>query len=143
VTPAHAPPAPLASWGLKLDSSKLLAGLSPWLSNPDVDESVEPLSVLGHFADNIYKLGPLSMADYRAQLLEFVDVAFPKGIKTGMKEDVARFLEEPLGGAAWDSEKSIWQTDKDNRHAESREVGTWKSGQAQNEGWKWDLETDA
>jgi alpha 1,6-mannosyltransferase len=107
-----------------------------------IDEETPPLSELGHFADNIYKLGPLTMKDYAAQLLEFVELAFPKKVAAAMRGDVTRYLEQPSGGVRWDKEKYIWQTDKDERHAESVEVESWNKGQAGNEGWEWDLVTD-
>ena len=129
----------LSLWGLNLASDKLLAGLRPWPSNPPIDESIPPLSSLGHFADNSYNTGPLTLDDYRDQLLEFVNVAFPKSVKPAMEESVARFLNSTKR-EDWDNHKVIWQTDKDEGHAESAEVATWKGRYV--EAWKHDLVTD-
>ena len=150
------PPLPkgadLERWGLDLTSDKLLAGLSSWPPNPPIDESQPALSELGHFADNIYKLGPLDMEGYAKQLYQFAEVAFPRDIAKELKQDMERYLPVQhkdgtfgeIGGEAedWDSNKIIWQTDKDERHLQSAQVQSWKSGSVKDEGWKWDLVSD-
>lgn len=140
----HPHPDPLAQWGLNLSSTELMDGLSPWVPNPAIDDSKPPLSPLGHFADQIYKFGPLDLATYTAQLREFISVAFPDDISVVLDAGLDVTLDEGLEGKggrqAWDSTKIVWQTDKNNDRADIEEVQSWHK--AEDEGWKWDLVTD-
>lgn len=140
------PQDPIYNWGLDLASDKLLAGLQPWPPNPPQDETIPALSDLGHFADNIYNIGPLDIPSYREKLDEFAQVAFPKNMMEQVMAGLARYMgtdEERQGRAEWAGEKNVWQTDKDTRFSQSAEVASWKRGSAKDEGWKYDLFTDA
>ncbi|KIR35769.1 alpha 1,6-mannosyltransferase [Cryptococcus deuterogattii CA1014] len=136
-------------WGLDLSSAKLLNGLAPWPSNPPINESAEALSVLGHFADDVYNYGPDTIEEYRKHLRTFIDVGWPKKLKEVLTKGLDRFTMSDAGPVEgeegywdWDREKYVWQTDKDLRHAESEEVASWKDWRMDQEGWKWDLLTD-
>lgn len=136
-------------WGLDLSSSRLLNGLELWPSNPPINESAEALSVLGHFADDVYNYGPDTIGEYRKHLRAFINVGWPEELKGVLTKGLDRFTrsdEGPVEGEEgywdWDREKYVWQTDKDLRHAESQEVGSWKDWRMDYEGWKWDLLTD-
>ncbi|OCF33591.1 hypothetical protein I316_04664 [Kwoniella heveanensis BCC8398] len=144
-------------WGLSLSSSSFLAGLRPWPANPPVEEDAQPLSSLGLKADGVYNLGPVALGDYIQQMKEFAEVAFPATIAQKLVKGIEYHLEsktaDQFGGKEaadsadvqhrqWDSKKTIWQTDKDSRHAGSAEVQSWKDGKARDEGWYWDLLTD-
>lgn len=70
-------------------------------------------------------------------------MAFPKTITQSIRSGLSRYLgtsEERR--ESWDSKKNVWQTDKDTRHSDSAEVGSWKGGQARDADWTWDLLTD-
>ena len=142
--PEARPPDPelIETWGVNLKINHFRDGLTPWPHNPSIDESSSPLSTLGHFADNIYKLGPLSLAEYTAQLTEFATVAFPKDMARILRDSLETFLERAGIKKGWDLEKNVWQTAKDSRHTESSEVASWKDGKARDEGWKWELLSD-
>ncbi|OWT37939.1 alpha 1,6-mannosyltransferase [Cryptococcus neoformans Bt1] len=136
-------------WGLDLSSSKLLNGLELWPSNRPINKSTEALSVLGHFADDVYKYGPDTIGEYRKHLRAFINAGWPKEFKEVLTKGLDRFTrsgEGPVDGEEgywdWDREKYVWQTDKDLRHAESEEVASWKDWRMDFEGWKWDLLTD-
>ncbi|WVN89581.1 uncharacterized protein L203_104808 [Cryptococcus depauperatus CBS 7841] len=137
-------------WGLKLIPAHLTAGLVPWPSNPPINESQPALSALGYFADNIYNIGPRDMEEYRKHLKKFINAAWPRSMQPLLLKGLNHFTlpsftGEKTGGQGdydWDKEKYVWQTDKDMRHAESKEVASWKEGIATNEGWQWDLVTD-
>ncbi|ODN86100.1 hypothetical protein L198_07393 [Cryptococcus wingfieldii CBS 7118] len=133
------------SWGLDLNPDHLTAGLSPWPAKPEVNESKEPLSVLGHFADGIYDYGPEGKEEYARVMREFVKIAFPKAAHTVLLKGLDHFLgdsSEEGGDWAWDKEKFVWQTDKDGRRLESPEVKSWRGWKTKNEKWEWDLLTD-
>ncbi|KAK4688270.1 hypothetical protein P7C73_g1849, partial [Tremellales sp. Uapishka_1] len=139
---AHPSPEPLSSWGRDLSSSDLLDGLSPWPPNPAFQEDEPALSTLGHFADDIYNLGPLDLESYNASLSTFISLAFPEDLQEGLQRGLSRYL---AGGQTedWDVAKNIWQTDKtEERYGESQEVVSWKDGRGTSEGWKWDLLSD-
>jgi alpha 1,6-mannosyltransferase len=144
------PTLPIQTWGLDLSSDKLLAGLAPWPENPPYDaENTAPLSSLGHFADNIYKIGPITLAEYTAQLTEFASVAFPDKIKQKLLQGLSAALSTTSEDsktrsslANWRSVKKIWQTDKDSSLKDSAEVQSWRRGKAFDEGWDWSLMTD-
>jgi len=142
--PDLTPPTPIQTWGVSLSADNLLAGLTPWPPNPPFEDQ-PPLSDLGHFADNTYKLGPLTLMDYHAQLTEFIDVALPKGIRKHYHQQLDRYLvgENKRNYEKWDEVKSIWQTDKDEGRAQSKPVLTWRQGLAKDEGWEWEMVTDA
>ncbi|WWD20536.1 hypothetical protein CI109_105012 [Kwoniella shandongensis] len=151
-TAAHPPPKAAEwaqiqpqPWGHSLSSSRLLNGLRTWPSNPPYDEETPALSSLGHFADNIYNVGPLTMVEYKEQLEEFVRNAFPEKVADQLKEGLNRYLngDEGRGNRRWDEKKIIWQTDKDKSRQDNEEVKSWRDGKARDEGWKWDLMTDA
>ncbi|TYJ52494.1 hypothetical protein B9479_006888 [Cryptococcus floricola] len=143
------------SWGLDLNPDHLTAGLSPWPQKPQVNESKEPLSVLGHFADRIYDYGPVGKEEYSRVMREFVKVAFPKAAHTVLLSGLDHFLDSSSpssssssssseeGDWAWDKEKFIWQTDKDDQRSDSPEVKSWRDWKTTNEKWEWDLLTDA
>lgn len=144
-----APPAapaidPMTTWGLNLDSGKLLAGLNPWPPNPPFDPDTPPLSTLGQFADNIYNLGPLDLPSYKEMMYNFVDESFPTHLSQAIRSRMEGYLEEGQGGKMddWDRVKKIWQTDKDRDQVGSREIGSWRDGAAAKEGWEWELMTD-
>jgi alpha 1,6-mannosyltransferase len=137
------PPKPIETWGLDMTSSHLLAGLSPWPKNPPLEDNQPALSSLGHFADNVYDFGPMDMTSYRTALEEFADVAFPRKISEKLKDGLDRYLSRERGNATgWRADKYVWQTDKDTHLQDTREVGSWKSGKAIDEGWTWELLTD-
>ncbi|WWC92083.1 uncharacterized protein L201_007037 [Kwoniella dendrophila CBS 6074] len=146
-------------WGLNLSSEKLLAGLRKWPDKFSKDnEEEEALSSLGHFADYIYDLGPLDLNNYIDQLKEFSSIVFPKTISENLLNGIKTYLgnsspwltnkDQSLGLGEkenWDSNKKIWQTDKytlSQNKLQSKEIKSWKDGNAQNEGWDWDLLTD-
>ncbi|WVF68134.1 hypothetical protein IAT40_002897 [Kwoniella sp. CBS 6097] len=159
-------------WGLSLTSSSFLAGLRPWPANPPVEEGSSPLSGLGLKADSVYNLGPIALGDYIQQMKEFAEVAFPGVLAQQLVKGIEHHLETPTVGKLkvgvsepsdktvgedgslddtkkagaqerqWDVRKTVWQTDKDSRHADSAEVQSWKDGKARDEGWYWDLLTD-
>lgn len=136
-------------WGLDLSPAKLLNGLAPWPSNPPINESAEALSVLGHFADDVYNYGPDTIEEYRKHLRTFIDVGWPKELKEVLTKGLDRFTMSDAGPVEgeegywdWDREKYVWQTDKDLRHVESEEVASWKDWRMDQERWKWDLLTD-
>lgn len=149
VSAKHSPPpnrpplTALQKWGLDLSSGKLLAGLAPWPHNPPIEETTQPLSSLGHFADDLYKLGPITLPEYHAQLAGFIDVAFPKSLRKEFSDALDEYTRDGEGKQAWDVQKIIWQTDKDESRKNDRRVKSWSEGQAQNEGWKYELVTDA
>ncbi|EIW69886.1 hypothetical protein TREMEDRAFT_61657 [Tremella mesenterica DSM 1558] len=142
----------LSLWGLDLRSDRLLAGISPWPPNPAVEESQPALSSLGHFADNIYKHGPLDLETYSTQLREFAEVAFPRNIAEELKKGIEMYLGEGRGDKeidenvpgpeAWDKQKFMWQTDKDERREQSVTVASWTGRTMKDEGWNWELMTD-
>lgn len=143
----NAPTNPLDSlihtWGVDLKTNHFLDGLTSWHANTPIDESVPPLSVLGQSADDIYKLGPLDITDYTAQLSELATVAFPKHVTERLQEGLKRYLGgEAERGESWDVKKKVWQTDRNTRHSESDEVASWKGGKTRDEGWEWELLTD-
>lgn len=141
--PEPKPPDSILTWGVDLETNYFTNGLTPWLSNPPINETEAPLSELGHFADNTYKLGALILPDYEAQLSEFAIVAFPNNITERLNDGLRRYLGTPGNtGEDWDEHKRVWQTDKDTRHSESSEVRSWKGSLARDEGWSWDLLTD-
>ncbi|KIR51471.1 alpha 1,6-mannosyltransferase [Cryptococcus gattii Ru294] len=136
-------------WGLDLSPAKLLNGLAPWPSNPPINESAEALSVLGHFADDVYNYGPDTIEEYRKHLRTFIDVGWPKELEEVLTKGLDRFTMSDAGPVEgeegywdWDREKYVWQTDKDLRHVESEEVASWKDWRMDQERWKWDLLTD-
>lgn len=135
------PSEPIQIWGVDLETKQLLEGLTTWPPNPPIDEIMTPLSSLGHFADNIYKLGPLTLPEYTDQLDEFVNVAFPEQL-VGLQDGLRGLREANVTGESWDVEKKIWQTDKDTRHSDSAEVSTWKGPLAKHDGWNWEMLTD-
>ncbi len=137
-----APPSSIQTWGLNLKTNHLLDGLTPWPPNPTINGSDSPLSSLGHFADNVYKLGPLMVPEYTDQLFAFTTAAFPKALGARLKNALSRYMSGEDMGESWDTNKNVWQTDKNTRHSDSSEVGSWKNGKAKDEGWKWDLLTD-
>jgi hypothetical protein len=136
------PPTPIQTWGLDLSSSRFTAGLTPWPPNPPIVEDQAALSELGHFADTIYNLGPISLSSYRDMMEEFAEVAFPKKIAHGLKLGLARYLGEEQDGEDWEGRKMIWQTDKDFELKDSEEVQSWRKGDVSREGWDWELITD-
>jgi hypothetical protein len=99
----------------------------------------------------VYKVGPLTLPDYAHQLLEFVDVAFPLHLATTLRNDVEAYLRNSLDEVAlegrraerWDGVKRIWQTDKDESMSDDRNVKSWREGGAVNDGWEWELVSDA
>ncbi|KAL7422723.1 hypothetical protein Q5752_002015 [Cryptotrichosporon argae] len=134
------PPDPLVRWGmLSPRASQFTGGLSPWPANPAHAEADEPLSSLGSFADDIYKQGPATADALRAQLAEMVDIAFPDHLRGALRDGLARYMSH-AEGAPWDSNKHVWQTDKEGEHRESSEVRTWKGSNAH--GWGWTLMSD-
>jgi len=145
------PSSPFQKWGADLSSERILTGLSPWPSNPPIPENQPPLSSLGRLADEVYKVGPLTLPDYAHQLLEFVDVAFPLHLATTLRNDVEAYLRNSLDEVAlegrrperWDGVKRIWQTDKDESMSDDRNVKSWREGGAVNDGWEWELVSDA
>jgi hypothetical protein len=42
---------------------------------------------------------------------------------------------DPL--AAWDANRTVWQTDEDGETKDSESVHTWNDGGAAQEGWNW------
>ena len=142
---------PIQTWGSDLSSERLLAGLSPWPSNPPIPEDQPPLSSLGRLADEVYKFGPLTLPDYVRQLLEFVDIALPAQLASAARSEVETYLRSSLdengpGGAAlskWDGVKRIWQTDKDEGMSDDFNVKSWRGSEVRKEGWKWELVSDA
>ena len=141
-TPEQLPAYQSEAWGVRLKTNHFLDGLTPWPPNPPIDDSVPPLSSLGYFADNIYKLGPLTLPEYTAQLLEFSEVAFPKHVTERLKNGLNILGNAAERGGDWDANKRIWQTDKSTRHTDSQEVTSWRGGMAQDDGWRWALLTD-
>jgi len=141
--PDLTPPTPIQTWGVSLSADNLMGGLSPWPPNPPFEDQ-PPLSDLGHFADSTYKLGPLTLPEYSAQMREFIDVALPKSIRKKHHDELERYL--PGGGKRapekWDVVKNVWQTDKDDGRVEDRMVKTWREGGARDEGWQWEMVTD-
>lgn len=141
---------PIQTWGTDLSSERLLAGLSPWPSNPPVPEDQPPLSSLGRLADEVYKFGPLTLPDYARQLLEFVDTSLPTQLASAARSEIETYLrssldEDGLGGAVlskWDGVKRIWQTDKDESMSDDFNVKSWRGDVVRNEGWKWELVSD-
>ncbi|WRT70510.1 uncharacterized protein IL334_007508 [Kwoniella shivajii] len=136
-------------WGISLSSEKILAGLRRFPENPSIDETIPPLSSLGHFADNIYSIGPLTMNDYMAQMREFANIAFPKPLSGKLVDGLKRYLDDNSNESgvqkqkeSWETNKKIWQTDKDSRRVESNEVKSWKDGKASDEGWEWEFLND-
>ena len=161
--PDLTPPTPIQTWGVDLSSSQFLSGISPWPQNPPTDPDSPPLSSLGHFADEIYLLGPMTRDGYTAQLYEFATVAFPPDIAEKLKRALHRYLGSSSGLDAsrdgggggggvnveigvqvdsWNGNKNVWQTDKDASLTRGSELTSWRYGQAQDEGWQWDLLTD-
>ncbi|KAK8850357.1 hypothetical protein IAR55_004275 [Kwoniella newhampshirensis] len=140
---AHIQPQP---WGHALSSSRLLNGLRAWPANPPYDEESPALSFLGHFADNIYNIGPLTLPEYTDQLKEFVHAGFPKKVAETLMKGLEKYLGDDDAGAKkekWDAKKTVWQTDRNTRHQDSEDVSSWKDGKAREEGWNWNLMTDA
>jgi hypothetical protein len=142
------PPLPIQTWGLDLSSSHLLAGLKPFPENPKPEENQPPLSPLGHFADDIYLIGPLTRDEYRETMLNFAEVAFPKKLVEGLQSGVKKYLDGVGEGEGkvkegWmGGKKKVWQTDKDDGLVGSDEVKSWKGGSAKDEGWDWELMDD-
>jgi hypothetical protein len=97
---------------------------------------------LGHFADNLYDLGSTYIPDFAASLDIFADSSFPHEVAQKLKFGLAVHLGGVDGMKAWDSEKNIWQTDKDRGKEGDTEVMSWRSEMTRNQGWKWDLLTD-
>ena len=116
----------------------------PWPPNPPFEDQ-QPLSDLGHFADNTYKLGPMTLADYYAQLDQFIDVGMPKSLRKHMHQELDRYLKnnDKRKTPAWDGVKSIWQTDKDEKKMDKVDMKSWRDGPAKEEGWSSELVTDA
>ncbi|OCF58527.1 hypothetical protein L486_04560 [Kwoniella mangroviensis CBS 10435] len=139
-------------WGLSLSSDHLLAGLRPFPSSgqEEEDDGKPALSELGKFADQIYNLGTLDPEEYYEQMKEFAKVVFPKKIAEQLQNALDIYVnvkvnghEEKKGKESWDSTKRIWQTDKTRSKVDTKEVRSWKDGQAFDEGWQWDLLTDS
>lgn len=135
----HAQP---KAWGTDIPVDALLNGLPPWPSNPPIDESTTPLSPLGHFADNLYNLGPTTLPDYAASLDIFAESTFPNIVAERLKAGLAVFLGGVDGRTSWDIEKNIWQIDKDRSKDGNMQVRSWSNGLATDERWKWELMTD-
>lgn len=87
-------------------------------------------------------MGPTHLPDYVAALDIFAASSFPHEVAQKLKFGLAVYLAGVNGQTPWDSEKYIWQTDKDHGKKSNWEVRSWSAGQAQNEGWKWDLLSD-
>ncbi|ORY35864.1 hypothetical protein BCR39DRAFT_563283 [Naematelia encephala] len=145
-------PDPLGKWGLDLRADRFLGGITPWPPNPPIDQDSPALSSLGHFADNVYKIGHTDFESYRSAMLEFAQIAFPNKIKDQLIDGLDKYLgTEPgwQGGQGkkiqtedWDKNKRVWQTDKDTKQTDTKEVATWRDGEAKREGWEWELMTD-
>ncbi|KAL1409799.1 hypothetical protein Q8F55_003796 [Vanrija albida] len=136
------PSDPLHRWGIGTPQSKyLVAGLRAWPDNGDLGE---PTSELGEVADASFTYGARTLAEYRAQLREFVDVSFPKRARAVLQASLDTYLWEQRNASrvAWDTEKRVWQTDKDGESRNTDEVLTWATGWAAREGWDWKLYRD-
>lgn len=92
----------------------------------------------------MFTYGARTLAEYRAQLREFVDVSFPKRARAVLQASLDRYLWEQRNASrvSWDHEKRVWQTDKDGETKGSEEVMSWASGWATREGWEWKLYRD-
>lgn len=143
IPPKQPPLTDLQKWGLDLSSEHLLSGISPWPTNPPIEEDAQPLSSLGHFADNLYKLGAITLPEYHAQLAEFIHVAFPRVLRKELENALEAYTTDGAGRQAWDVQKIIWQTDKDESRKDDRTVRSWSAGQAQGQGWQYEMVTDA
>jgi hypothetical protein len=118
------PPLPIQTWGLDLSSSHFLAGLKPFPENPKPEENQPPLSPLGHFADDIYLIGPLTRDEYRETMLNFAEVAFPKKLVEGLQSGVKKYLDGVGEG-------------------EGKVKEGWMGGKrAPDAGWDWELMDD-
>ena len=135
-------PTPLQTWGVDLASESLLGGLRAWPPNPSYDENDPPLSSLGHAADDVYKLGPLTLQEYTEQLVEFVESSFPPNSVATIRDTMLGYIKDEPDPKRWNDAKHIWQTDRNKDHVLDKTVNSWHNGPAKEEGWKWDLKTD-
>ena len=107
-----------------------------------------PKHPLGPAADHAYTLGPRGLPSLLDTLSDFARAAFPRQVAGEYRRrygtmELARAARETTDNGAemiWDGNKVIWQTDKDNGRAESREVQTWRNN---GDGWDWELVDDA
>ena len=129
----------IKTWGLQTDPSELLSGLIPWPTRARYSELDEPLSPLGRKADEVYNLGYWELPETAAQLDTFISACFPDKLHGQLKFGIARYLAGAGERDAWDKEKRVWQTDRDRGKEGGRDVATWRDGQAQGEGWEWEM----
>lgn len=90
-------------------------------------------------ADEVYNLGCSELQETATQLDVFISKAFPETMQGTLKSGTARYLAGVGSKDSWDTEKNIWQTDKDREKEETSEVRTWRNGSALKEGWNWEM----
>jgi len=131
------PSVDIYKWGLSLTSSELLEGLIPWPTRARYSD--KPLSPLGRTADEVYNMGFGEVSEMAAQLDAFISKAFPEAMQGTLKSGTASYLAGIGSKDSWDTEKNIWQTDKDRKKEGTSEVRTWRNGSTREEGWNWEM----
>lgn len=114
-------------WGQDLSAATLIADLQPFPPRIPYSDNKGK--------DTVYHLGSTSYTNYTEEIDQFVSVVFPPLLRDAYLSEVA------VVGGGWDTNKKVWQTDKDERSAKRPEVKSWREMKGSG-AWDWELLTD-